>query len=177
MSRTLLYISVNRHGQCTGAEFRRLGSPVFGSAERGTPLVGRSAYLSSDRRCWKGTESILEPSTCQAHASTPQPSPAAWASTCWANAGSQSRLMEGSSGHLVCHKWPGPGQAAQAVTWALLCFLCLHYPSLPSFLQPFPNSRAAKPSFDHIVTLPLSMLAPLQFPQFSGMCTSFCLLL
>lgn len=45
-SRTLLYISVNRHGQCMGAEFRRPGSPVFGSAETGG-VVGISCPGSS----------------------------------------------------------------------------------------------------------------------------------
>ena len=59
MSKTLLYISPNRHSQCMAAEFRRPGSPVLGSAETGTPLMGWYAHLSSDLSCYKGTESIL----------------------------------------------------------------------------------------------------------------------
>lgn len=78
MSEMLLYVSANKHSQCTGAEkFRRPGSPALGSAETGMPLMGWSAHLSSGLSCWKGTESMLWSSTFQAHASTSQPSLAA----------------------------------------------------------------------------------------------------
>lgn len=85
--------------------------------------------------------------------------------------------MAESSGHLGrCHEWPGPRQTARAVTQALLCFLCLRYPSLPSFPHPFPTLRVANSSFAHITTLPSPVLAPLPFPQSSEMSLSLCLL-
>lgn len=64
-----------------------------------------------------------------------------------------------------------------AVTQSPLRFLCQHYPSLASTLQPFPALRVTKPSFAHMIPLPLPVLAPLQFPQSSEMCISFCSLM
>lgn len=75
------------------------------------------------------------------------------------------------------YKWPGPGLSDRAVTQSLLSFLCQHCPSLPSTLRPFPMLRVRKPSFAHMVTLPLPVLAPLQFPQSSEMCILLCSLM
>lgn len=95
-----------------------------------------------------------------------------------ARASSGSCFMGGSSGHLgQRYKWPGPGQAAWR-SHSVPPQLSMPALSLStSTLQPFPILRVAKPSFAHIIALPLPVLAPLQFPQSPEICILLCPLL